>query len=92
MAARPGNVPGDDYGERTTQWFIVSDLGLTAFSGTDGIHAYVNSLASTAPLAGVELRLLARNNEVLAVEKTDAGGAVTFAPGLARGEGGLRLR
>ena len=51
LAARPGNVPGDDYGERTTQWFIVSDLGLTAFSGTDGIHAYVNSLASTAPLA-----------------------------------------
>ncbi len=46
LAARPGNVPGDDYGERTTQWFIVSDLGLTAFSGTDGIHAYVNSLAT----------------------------------------------
>ena len=89
LAARPGNVPADDYGERATQWFIVSDLGLTAFSGTDGIHAYVNSLASTAPLADVEIRLLARNNEVLAVEKTDARGAVTFAPGLARGEGGL---
>ncbi len=89
LAAQPGNVAGDDYGERTTQWFIVSDLGLTAFSGTDGIHAYVNSLASTAPLGGVEIRLLARNNEVLAVEKTDANGAVTFAPGLARGEGGL---
>ncbi|HET7211727.1 MAG TPA: MG2 domain-containing protein, partial [Methyloceanibacter sp.] len=89
LAARPGNVPGDDYGERTTQWFIVSDLGLTAFSGTDGIHASVNSLATTAPLADVELRLLARNNDVLAVEKTDAEGAVTFAPGLARGEGGL---
>ena len=89
LAARPGNVPADDYGERATQWFIVSDLGLTAFSGTDGIHAYVNSLASTAPLADVEIRLLARNNEVLAVEKTDALGAITFAPGLARGEGGL---
>jgi alpha-2-macroglobulin len=89
LAARPGNVPGDDYGERTTQWFIVSDLGLTAFSGTDGIHAYVNSLASTTPLANVEIRLLARNNDVLAVKKTDANGAVAFEPGLARGEGGL---
>jgi uncharacterized protein YfaS (alpha-2-macroglobulin family) len=89
LAARPGNVPGDDYGERTTQWFIVSDLGLTAYSGTDGIHAYVNSLASTAPLANVEIRLLARNNDVLAVKKTDANGAVAFEPGLARGEGGL---
>ena len=28
---QPGNVAGDDYGERTTQWFIVSDLGLTAY-------------------------------------------------------------
>ena len=44
LAAQPGNVAGSDYGERTTQWFIVSDLGLTAYSGTDGIHAYVLSL------------------------------------------------
>ncbi|ODS01688.1 alpha-2-macroglobulin [Methyloceanibacter superfactus] len=89
LAAQPAGVPGDDYGERTTQWFIVSDYGLTAYSGTDGIHAFVNSLASTAPLAGVELRLIARNNEVLATETTNANGRVTFAPGLARGEGGL---
>jgi hypothetical protein len=89
LAAQPGNVAGNDYGERTTQWFIVSDLGLTAYSGTDGIHAYINSLATTAPLEGVEIRLLARNNEVLAVKQTDAGGAVAFEPGLARGEGGL---
>ena len=89
LAARPADVPGDDYGERTTQWFIVSDLGLTAYSGTDGIHAYVNSLASTDPLKDVEIRLLARNNEVLATKKTDADGAVAFEPGLARGEGGL---
>jgi uncharacterized protein YfaS (alpha-2-macroglobulin family) len=89
LAAQPGNVSSEDYGERTTQWFIVSDLGLTAFSGTDGIHAFVNSLATTAPLGDVELRLLARNNEVLAVKKTGADGTVTFEPGLARGEGGL---
>ncbi len=52
LAAQPADVPGDEYGERTTQWFIVSDYGLTAYSGTDGIHAFVNSLASTAPLSG----------------------------------------
>lgn len=89
LTAQPGNEAGDDYGERTTQWFVVSDLGLTAFSGTDGIHAFVNSLATTAPIQGVEIRLLARNNDVLATKKTDANGAVTFEPGLARGEGGL---
>ena len=88
LAAQPANVPGDDYGERATQWFIVSDLGLTAYSGSDGIHAFVNSLATTAPVGDVEIRLLARNNDVLAVKKTDASGAVAFEPGLARGEGG----
>ena len=89
LTARPGDEAGNDYGERTTQWFIVSDLGLTAYSGSDGIHAFVNSLATTAPRDGVEIRLLARNNEVLATKKTNANGAVSFAPGLARGEGGL---
>ena len=89
LAAEPADVPGDEYGERTTQWFIVSDYGLTAYSGTDGIHAYVNSLASTGPLEGVKVRLIARNNDVLATAATDEKGAVTFAPGLARGEGGL---
>jgi alpha-2-macroglobulin len=89
LAAEPADVPSDEYGERTTQWFIVSDLGLTAYSGPDGIHAFVNSLASTAPLGEVEVRLIARNNEVLAVKKTETNGSVAFAPGLARGEGGL---
>ncbi|MEO1545076.1 MAG: MG2 domain-containing protein, partial [Pseudomonadota bacterium] len=39
-------------------------------------------------VAGVEVRLIARNNEVLATSKTDANGYVTFAAALARGEGG----
>ncbi|MGH6866155.1 MAG: alpha-2-macroglobulin [Methyloceanibacter sp.] len=89
LSAEPADAPGDDYGERATQWFIVSDYGLTAFSGVDGTHAFVNSLSSTAPMAGVEVRLVARNNEVLATTRTDAGGMASFAPGLARGEGGL---
>ena len=89
LAAQPADVPGDEYGERTTQWFIVSDYGLTAYSGSDGIHAFANSLATTAPLSDVEVRLIARNNEVLATTTTDAKGAATFAPGLTRGEGGL---
>jgi uncharacterized protein YfaS (alpha-2-macroglobulin family) len=89
LAAQPAGMPGGDYGERTTQWFVVSDYGLTAYSGTDGIHGYVNSLATAEPLEGVEVRLLARNNEVLATEMSDWRGTVTFAPGLARGTGGL---
>ena len=89
LAALPANVPQDDYGERATQWFIVSDLGLTAYSGGDGIHAFVNSLATTEALDGIELRLIARNNEVLAKKTTDAKGEVSFDAALTRGEGGL---
>jgi uncharacterized protein YfaS (alpha-2-macroglobulin family) len=94
MTARakgPGSSNYDDDGGSSlaTQWFIVSDLGLTAFSGNDGIHVFVNSLASTDPMAGAEVRLLSRSNEILATRKTDAAGHVLFEPGLAKGEGGL---
>lgn len=88
-AKGPGAANGDDDGTLATQWFIVSDLGLTAFSGNDGIHVFVNSLASTDPVGKAEVRLVARNNEILATRKTDDSGHVLFEAGLARGEGGL---
>jgi alpha-2-macroglobulin len=87
-AKGPGSDSGDG-GGLATQWFIVSDLGLTAFSGNDGIHVFVNSLASTEAIAKAEVRLVARNNEILATRKTDDAGHVVFEAGLARGEGGL---
>jgi alpha-2-macroglobulin len=80
----------DDFtDEIATQWFVVSDLGITAFSGKDGVHVLLRSLASAKPLANVEVRLVARNNEILATLKTDTSGYAKFAPGLARGDGGL---
>ena len=39
----------NDYDQRASQWFIVSDLGLTAYSGHDGIDVFVHSLASAEP-------------------------------------------
>ncbi|MGM4922419.1 alpha-2-macroglobulin family protein [Tardiphaga sp. 804_B3_N1_9] len=88
-AKGPGSGSGDDDGSLATQWFIVSDLGLTAFSGNDGIHVFVNSLASTDPMTKADVRLVARNNEILATRKTDDSGHVLFEAGLAKGEGGL---
>ena len=88
-AAAKGPGSGDDDGSLATQWFIVSDMGLTAFSGNDGIHVFVNSLASTEAVSKAEVRLVARNNEILATRKTDDAGHVLFEAGLARGEGGL---
>lgn len=88
-AKGPGSAADDDSGSLATQWFIVSDLGLTAFSGNDGIHVFVHSLASTDPMGKAEVRLVARNNEILATRKTDDSGHVLFEAGLAKGEGGL---
>ena len=88
-ASAKGPGSGDDDGSLATQWFIVSDMGLSAFSGNDGIHVFVNSLASTEAVAKAEVRLVARNNEILATRKTDDAGHVLFEAGLARGEGGL---
>src|SRR5947199_1745310 len=88
-AKGPGSAKDDDYGSLATQWFIVSDLGVSAFSGNDGIHVFVNSLATTDAVAKADVRLVARNNEILSTRKTDASGHVLFEAGLARGEGGL---
>jgi alpha-2-macroglobulin len=90
MVAQPNELKNIDnnYDSLATQWFIVSDLGLTAFSGNDGIHVFVNSLATTQPKSGIELRLVSRGNEILATRKTDSGGQAVFETGLASGEGG----
>jgi hypothetical protein len=88
MTAAAKGPGSDDDSQLATQWFIVSDLGLTAFSGNDGIHVFVNSLASTDAVARAEVRLVARNNEILATRRTDESGHVLFEAGLARGEGG----
>jgi alpha-2-macroglobulin len=89
MTAAPKTPGSDDDNQLATQWFIVSDLGISAFSGNDGIHVFVNSLASTDAVAKADVRLIARNNEILATRKTDDSGHVLFEAGLARGEGGL---
>lgn len=89
MTAQASGARQQGYEALATQWFIVSDLGMAAYSGPDGVTGMVHSLATTAPKPDIEVRLVARNNEVLATKLTDATGTVRFEAGLARGEGGL---
>jgi alpha-2-macroglobulin len=95
MIAKPGDgqaaASADDEeggGTIASQWFVVSDLGLTALNGTDGIHVFARSLATAQPIEGVSFRLIARDNEVLATKASDRDGHVAFDAGLARGTGG----
>jgi uncharacterized protein YfaS (alpha-2-macroglobulin family) len=89
MVANPAGSEPDYWNSQATQWFVVSDIGLTALSAGDGIHAFARSLATAEPIEGVELKLVARNNEVLATARTDDNGFVRFESGLTKGEGGL---
>ena len=53
------------------------------------MHAFVHSLETAQGKGQVEVRLIARNNEVLATKRTDDARHVQFEAALTRGEGGL---
>ena len=70
-----------------TQWFILTDLGLSTMSGTDGLHASVRNLGDATAREGVTLTLISRANAVLGEAVTDAEGRAHFPAGLTRGSG-----
>jgi uncharacterized protein YfaS (alpha-2-macroglobulin family) len=72
----------------TTNWVLVSNLGLTTYSGSDGMAVAVRSLSDAKPLKGVALKLYARNNGELAAATTDADGLARIPGAMLRGRGG----
>ncbi|ANL30661.1 alpha-2-macroglobulin domain-containing protein (plasmid) [Rhizobium phaseoli] len=89
LTATAPNAPAQEWDSQATQWFLVSDIGITTYAGTDGLNVFARSLASAKPMAGVELQLLAKNNEVLGTATTDENGRATFTAGLIRGTAAL---
>ncbi|MBY5356276.1 hypothetical protein HFO94_22560 [Rhizobium leguminosarum] len=89
MTATAANGPAQEWDSQATQWFLVSDIGVTTYAGTDGLNVFTRSLASAKPISGVELQLLAKNNEVLGTATTDKNGRATFTAGLIRGTAAL---
>ncbi|MBX5101127.1 alpha-2-macroglobulin family protein [Rhizobium lentis] len=89
LTATAPNAPAQEWDSQATQWFLVSDIGITTYAGTDGLNVFARSLASAKPIAGVELQLLAKNNEVLGTATTDENGRATFTAGLMRGTAAL---
>ncbi len=60
------------------QWFVISDLGLTSLSGTDGLHVFVRSLLDASAKAGVKVTLLSQANAVIATVDSDDQGYAHF--------------
>lgn len=83
---------GGKYGERrgSSQWFIISDIGLSTLKADNGLYGFVRSISDASPLQGVKMRLIAHNNEVLGEALSDDKGMVKFEGGLLRGKGGNR--
>ncbi|WP_299728905.1 alpha-2-macroglobulin family protein [uncultured Tateyamaria sp.] len=81
--------PGSDRYQVLTasQWFVLSDLGVSTWQGTDGLTAAVRALSDAGAVAGAEVRLISNANAVLGTALTDAEGFVRFDAGLTRGRG-----
>ncbi|MGH6761950.1 MAG: MG2 domain-containing protein [Phyllobacterium sp.] len=89
LTAMPEGDRRDIWDARATQWFLVSDIGLATFAGDDGLNVFARSLETARPLSGVQLQLLANNNEILGTATTDKEGRATFTAGLLRGTAGM---
>lgn len=88
MMARPKGERIENWNAQATQWFIISDLGLTALNGEASLDVFVRSLGSAKPIANSEVQLIARDNRILGTAKSDALGHASFDGGLLRGTGG----
>ncbi len=88
LMATPANQV-NDWRAQATQWFIVTDLGLSTLSGSDSFRVLVRSLTTANPLPGVDVRIVATNNEILGTARTNDGGIARFDSRLVKGEGGL---
>ncbi|MEO1555659.1 MAG: alpha-2-macroglobulin family protein [Pseudomonadota bacterium] len=82
-------VPGSDVYEVLTasQWFVLSDLGVSTWQGNDGLTTAVRALGDAGAVAGAEVKLISNANALLGRAVTDADGFASFAPGLTRGRG-----
>ena len=72
---------------RAWRWIISTDLALTSYRGTEGLTVSVRSIDTAKLQAGIELKLIAYNNKVLAETTTDSSGRAKFAGPALGGEG-----
>ncbi len=73
--------------EFATQIVVQTDIALTTVTAADGLHVFARSLATAAPLPGIEVQLQARDSQLLGKAMTDATGHAVLPPGLLLGSG-----
>ena len=88
LRAAPGDgTPGDSDSRTAVQMILRTDLAPTVWRGADGLTLQIRGFADARPKPGVQLQLLAHDNDILASATTDADGMARFAAPLLRGKG-----
>ncbi len=71
-----------DQGYRTRDAAMVSmsDIGMIVKEGKHTVQVFTNSIKTAEPMAGVSLRFIGRNNQLLGEATSDANGVAVFKP------------
>ncbi|MBI1392539.1 MAG: alpha-2-macroglobulin family protein [Alphaproteobacteria bacterium] len=72
------------------RWILYTDIALTSYLSSEGLAVSVRSIQTGKSRAGVDLQLLAENNDILARATTGGDGFARFAKGAISGDGPLR--
>ncbi|MFC2953885.1 alpha-2-macroglobulin [Marinicaulis aureus] len=68
------------------RWIVFTDMALTTYSGADGVDVFVRSISTARAMAGVELSLIAANNDILARAITNGDGRARFSEEAVNGD------
>jgi uncharacterized protein YfaS (alpha-2-macroglobulin family) len=80
---------GSPLGQRPpTQYFTVSDLGLTVYRGPRSLLVAARALSTAAAAPGIDIALVADNNRELGRARTDGSGLARFDSALLQGADG----
>ena len=64
--------------DRTHQWLLITDLGISAKRAEDHLYVWVKSLATGAPVPAARVQLISDNNQTLLSGTTNWAGFVEF--------------
>jgi len=70
---RIGITPKGLY-EGVQKWLLITDLGIVAKRGNDEFLVWVSSFASLQPIEGAQVKIISKQNQLIAGGRTDANG------------------
>ena len=68
------------------RWIMFTDMALTTYTGADGVDVFVRSISTARAMGGIELSLIAANNDILATAITNGDGRARFEGAVVNGD------